>query len=584
MSREEQELDARERLAVDAWIAEGDELSCVAPGFVDRVMAAEEAGGPGLFAVEDVVAPAAPPSRVGLGRAGRRMLTALLGASGFAALVALALHGTDPLEEDSDEPAVGVAESWASYVEPDELGRPGLRADGTPGAPIPEDLAEQIEEYIADYGRDWGPAFKFHGSILVARDGEVKFAKGFGLADPATGKPNEPTTRYRLGLLTEQFTAVAILQLRDQGILELDDPISRFFPNYPRGSEITLEQLLTHTSGIPNYTSLAGFHGWKDQRHSTDELIARFSHLPLEFDPGTGFSPSNSGYYLLGGIIERVSGSSYGDYLAEHVFAPAGMTSSTFGDAYASGEQARGHVWNDEEILDPPDPIDMSVFGGAGGLVSTPMDLVAWDKALVDRTLVDPDSVKELLTPNEQGYGYGWVVSRGYGQRVVSFPGAIDGFNGSVMRFTEDRTLIVVLCNTEVVPGGRVAQDVAMMVYGDTPPRRVEQHEVRIAPSTYDRYIGAYGLTDQTRERYASVLDPERFAMLERVYVQQLGDRLYFQVPGHAYTWMHPMGRGRFFFKDHSGTRVGFQMGDDDRAATMSVLYKDAEFVLWRLD
>jgi CubicO group peptidase (beta-lactamase class C family) len=582
MSRGEQELDAREREAIDAWVVEGDELECVAPGFVERVMAAEATGSRGLFAVEDAGALPAPPSRAGLGRAGRRMVAALLGAAGFAALVAVALHGTTPIEED--ELAVATAESWASYVEPDELGRPGLRADGTPGAPIPEDLGRQIEEYIADYGRDWGPAFKFHGSIVVARDGEVKFARGFGVADPATGKPNETTTRYRLGLLTEQFTAVAILQLRDQGILELDDAISRFFPNYPRGSEITVEQLLTHTSGIPNYTSLVGFHGWKDQEHGTDELIARFSNLPLEFDPGTGFSPSNSGYYLLGAIVERVSGMAYGDYVQKHVFAPAGMTSSTFGDAYASGQQARGHVWNDEEILDPPDPIDMSVFGGAGGLVSTPMDLVKWDKALYDGTLVAPGSVQELLTPNEEGYGYGWVVSQGYGQQVVSFPGAIDGFNGSVMRFTEDRTLVVVLCNTEVVPGMRVAQDVAMMVYGDTPPPRVEQHEVRIAPSTYDRYIGAYGLTDQTRERYASVLDPERFAMLERVYVQQLGDRLYFQVPGHGYTWMHPMGRGRFFFKDHSGNRVSFQIGNDDRAATMTVHYKDAEFVLWRLD
>jgi CubicO group peptidase (beta-lactamase class C family) len=387
-----------------------------------------------------------------------------------------------------------------------------------------------------------------------------------------------------LGLLTEQFTAVAILQLRDQGILELDDPISRFFPNYPRGSEITVEQLLTHTSGIPNYTSLPAFDSWKDQKHTSDELIARFSDLPLEFDPGTGFGPSNSGYFLLGALVERVTGSSYGDYIETRVLAPAGMTSSTFGDAYASGQQARGQVWNDEEILDPPEAIDMSAFGGAGGLVSTPMDLVKWDQALYDGTLVDPGSVAELLTPNEEGYGYGWVVSEGYGQQVVSFPGAIDGFNGSVMRFTEDRTLVVVLCNTEVVQGVRVAQDVAMMVYGDEPPRRVEQHEVQIAPSTYSRYIGAYGLTDQTRERYAALLDPERFSLLERVFVQQVGDRLFFQVPEHGYTWMHPMGQGRFFFKDHSGNRVSFQIGNDNRAATMTVHYKDAEFVLWRLD
>ena len=577
MSREEHELDAMERRAIDAWIAEDDDV--VAPSFVDRVMAAEESSSRMLFPVAEIEAPAPPPSR-GAG-AGWRMAAAMLGASGFAAIVAFALHQSGPVEHGEE---IAVAESWASYVEPDELGRPGLRADGTPGAPIPDDLADQIESYIADYGRDWGPAFKFHGSIVVARDGEVKFAKGFGYADPATQRPNEPTTRYRLGMLTEQFTAVAILQLRDDGILDLDDPISRFLPNYPRGAEITVEQLLTHTSGIPNYTALQDFESWKDQRHTTDEMIARFSQLPLEFDPGTGFSPSNSGYFLLGAIVERVSGTSYGDYVQKNVFAPAGMTSSTYGDAYATGQQARGHVWNDEEILDPPEPIDMSAFGGAGGLVSTPMDLVKWDKALYEGTLVHGSSVEELLTPNEVGYGYGWVVSEGYGQQVVSFPGAIDGFNGSVMRFTEDRTLVVVLCNTEVVPGARVAQDVAMMVYGDEPPRRVEQHEVQIAPRTFGRYVGAYGLTDQTRERYTTVLDPERFSMLERVYVQRLGDRLYFQVPGHNLTWMHPMGGGKFFFKDHSGNRVSFQIGKDDRATTMTVHYKDAELVLWRLD
>jgi CubicO group peptidase (beta-lactamase class C family) len=374
-----------------------------------------------------------------------------------------------------------------------------------------------------------------------------------------------------------------MLQLRDQGILELDDPVSRFFPNYPRGSEITLEHLLTHTSGVPNYTALPAFHTWKAEPHTTDDLIARFADLPLEFDPGAGFSPSNAGYFLAGAIVERVTGMPYGEYVEKKVFAPAGMNASTFGDAYASGAQARGHVWNDEEILDPPDAIDMSVFGGAGGLVSTPLDLVQWDRALYEGTLVAPGSVDELLTPNEEGYGYGWVVSQGYGQRIVSFPGAIDGFNGSVMRFTEDRTLIVVLCNTEVVRGSRVAQDVAMMVYGDTPPPRIEQHEVKIAPSTFPRYLGVYGLTDLTRERYASLVDPERFALLERVYVEQIGDRLYFHVPGHGYTWMHPMGRGRFFFKDHSGNRVSFRIGDNDRATTMTVHYKDAEFVLWRL-
>lgn len=464
------------------------------------------------------------------------------------------------------------------YAEPDSLGRPKFRESGTPGAPIPDDLATSVASIVSDYGADWGPAFKFHGSIVVARHGELISGQGFGWADAEDTVPNTVDTRYRLGLLTEQFTAAAVLQLRDRGDLSLDQPISRFVANYPRGEEITVGQLLRHTSGIPNYTALPYFHTWKNEAHTTEQLIGRFSSLPLEFEPGTDFSPSNANYYLLGAVVQKASGMDFGAYVERNLFAPAGMTQSTYGDAYDSGEQAHGRVWNDEELLDPPDPIHVSVFGGAGGLVSSPTDLVKWNTALHGGKILQASSLEEMVKADENGYGYGLAVDHGYGQSVLSFPAAIDGFNGSLIYFEEDETTVLVLCNTEVVPASRIAQDVAMLVYGDEPERRREAHEVKIAPSTYERYVGTYRLTEDTWSRYAELTDPERFAMLQTVHVRAFGDRLYFEVPGHGVTWMHPMGGGRFFFKDHSGNRVMFNLDESKAARGMVLRSKNAAF------
>ena len=561
-----------ERRAIDAWLEE-EPAELAAPDFVDRVMAAEEAAGPVLFAVEDVEAPPQPRRwpRIAL-----RVVAGVAAASGLIAVAAVPWDIGDPVHVAG----VGGPGNFVQGI-PEPPGPISL-PDGTPGTPFPDDLDEKIEAYVADYGRNWGPAFKFHGTIVVARDGEVKYARGFGVADPSTGIANEPDTRFRLGLLTEQFTAAAILRLRDEGALRLSDPISKYLPELTDGNQITIEQLLDHTSGIPNYTDHTYFMTWKGKPHSTEEMLGRISAVPLEFEPGTDFNPTNSGYYLLGAIIERVTGMPYGDYMDRDVFRPAGMHKTTFGDAYETGEQARGNVWNDEEVLDPPDPISMSVFGGAGGLVSAATDLAKWDKALYDGAILSEASVDEMTSPSEHGYGFGYVVDKGYGQTVLSFPAAIDGFNGGMLRFTEDRTLVVVLCNTEVVPGQLIARDVAMFVYGDAPPRRHEYDEVQIAPGTYSKYLGAYHLNAATRERYAAVLDQERLELLATVNVRRIADRMYFDVPKHGLTWMHPMGGGEFFFKDHAGETVSFEMDEKGQAVAMTVHYQDAQFVLER--
>lgn len=605
----ERVIDALEEKAVAAWRdacerALDEQIGERGEAFVDRVMAAEQP----LFVVEaaSVVLDPPPPLPRWRRAAGIRVFAAMVitGAGGIAAVLSYGeVPEPVPAQHASPRTEARVAEAPGAPL----LGvfTPGSRLEGTlppegtPGRPFPADLEPKILRYIEGYGRNWGPTFRFHGVIVVARDGEVAFARGFGVARPGTGTPNGPGTRFRIGMLTEQFTAAAILRLRDEGKLALHDPVAKFFrgpsgpewlPAFPHAQDITVEQLLAHTSGLPNYTETPGFHVWKAVPHTTDQMLARIVSTPgsrhgwmgLEFDPGTAFDPSNSGYFVLGAIIERVTGLSYGEALDQLFFTPAGMQATTYGDAYDTGEQARGNVWNDEEGLDPPDPIDMSVFGGAAGLVSSALDLVKWDRVLHDGELLSRESAAAMVAPGPSGYGYGYTVSEGYGQRVAMFPGLIDGFNGAMLRFLEDRTVIVVLSNNEVVPGLRVGHDIAAIAHGDDPPERTEHAEVDIAPGTLSRFVGTYALSGATRSRYAGRVEPERLALLAQVHVRRTGDRLELDVPGHGRSRMHPMGQNRFFFKDHSGSTIRFELGDDKSALRLVLEYPDGELVLER--
>lgn len=572
-------LVALEHRALEAWRTLGPdggpaEEDTVDEAFVDRVIEALEASHPRLVLLDTPLPSASRPWW-------RRPLARIAATAAAAALVATAgLHAVSKTGDETDDPALSVA---AEIGTDDEAAASDDTGGSDEALPVfPDDLDGRVEAYIADYGRNYGPAFKFHGVVVVARGGEVRYSRAFGVANPHTGDPNTPDTRFRLGLLTEPFTAAAILQLEEAGLLDIDEPISRWLPEYPRAEQITIRDLLTHRSGIPNYTDDPSFHAWKSTPHATSEMLERFGSWPLEFEPGTGALPSNSNYYLLGAIIERATAQTYAEYVQEHLFAPAGMRSTTFGDAWERG-QAIGNVWNDDEQLDPPDPIDMSTFGAAGGLVSTPNDLVRWDRALQGGKILSADALARMTAPDDDGYGLGWVVSRAYGQALVSFPGAIDGYSGAMLRFLGDETTVIVLANTEVVPGNVVAQDIALMVYGDQPPKRNEPVEIKIAPGTYHKYVGEWAITDETVEQYADVFEPAQLDWLRRVYVQQQDDRLYFLVPGHARTWMHPMGRNRFFFKDHSGNQVGFELGADRRAQRLVVHSSGQSFELTRV-
>src|SRR5690606_13894526 len=171
----------------------------------------------------------------------------------------------------------------------------------------------------------WGPAFQFHGVVAVARAGELEYARGFGVARPQTGTPNGPGTRFRVGMLTEQFTAALVLELRDAGELSLDDPLTRYVPEMASAQGVTIAHLLAHRSGLPSYTGAPGFGEWKTESQDIEQMLARWSTLAPSFEPGSASESSNTGYYLLGVIIERVTGRPYAEMLKTKLFDPLEM-------------------------------------------------------------------------------------------------------------------------------------------------------------------------------------------------------------------------------------------------------------------
>ena len=306
------------------------------------------------------------------------------------------------------------------------------------------DLATGIREIL-------GPAF--NGSALVALDDEVVFAEGIGMADDANGIPNAPETRFRIGSITKQLTGMGILLLEEEGLVAAGDPVCDSLNDCPDGWEaVTLAHLLGHTSGIASFTDQPGFD---PMRPSTPaETVAGVADLPLAFEPGTSFAYSNTGYVLLGMVIERASGLDYETFVRQRIFEPLDMADSGYEHGDTPG-LAVGYATGFEVA----EPLDMSVPYAAGGLYSTVLDMERWSAALGAGTLADPEAMERFLTPLAEttdrwplGYAYGVYVGEEDGRRLVAHDGGINGFYTYLARYPDDNLTIVLLTNRESGP------------------------------------------------------------------------------------------------------------------------------------
>lgn len=329
-------------------------------------------------------------------------------------------------------------------------------------------LAAKAEALISPIAK----AGRFSGTVLVARDGKPVFRKAYGLANWEWNIPNTPDTKFRIGSITKQFTATAILQLAEAGKLSVDDPVSKYYADAPAAwSGITIKHLLTHSSGIPSYTSIPHFFEQEARRDRTPEEIVKLTaDKPLEFAPGSKFAYDNSGYVLLGYIIEKISGERYADYLQHHIFDPLGMTSTGFDVSETILPKRAAGYSRDKGKIGNTAYLSMTEPFSAGSLYSTVDDLLIWDRALQAGKLLGPASFQAMFTDYGHGYGYGWFVGNVLGHQHISHGGGINGFVTAFDRYPKDKLTVVVFSNEDFASVERITGGLAAL-YLDLPSR-----------------------------------------------------------------------------------------------------------------
>lgn len=294
-------------------------------------------------------------------------------------------------------------------------------------------------------------------SVAVARGAEFVYSKASGIVDLEFSIPADEQSLFRIGSVTKQFTAAAILKLAERGKLSVDDPLTKFLPDYPtHGRELTLRHLLTHTGGVPNYTDLGPRWEVNKARELPDEeLVALWKDMEPDFAPGEKWSYSNSGYYLLGMVVAKVSGQSYADFLRTTFCEPLGLARTRYdSNAEVLVNRAQGYAFEDGEFRND-ELLGMSQPGAAGALVSTAADLVRWQQALVSGRVVTPESYEEMTLPfllangRETSYGMGLQLDQRVGRDCVWHGGGINGFNSVLMYFPDEKLHVAAISNSE---------------------------------------------------------------------------------------------------------------------------------------
>jgi len=332
------------------------------------------------------------------------------------------------------------------------------------GTAVSQSKAEKMDELISKY-YEYG---QFNGTVLVAEKGEVIFKKGYGFANMEWNIPNTPDVKFRLGSVTKQFTSTLIMQLAEKDKVSLEAKMTDYLPYYRKdtGDKVTVHHLLTHTSGIPSYTGLPRFfEDISRAPYQPKEFVEKYCSGDFEFEPGTRYKYNNSGYFLLGAIIEEVTDKTYEDVLKERIFEPLGMKDTgydhhnTILTKRAAAYQKAGAGYENAPYLDMSQPY------AAGSLYSTVDDLSIWDRALYTEKLLSNEYKEKMFTPFLANYAYGWIKSKTpYGQALMH-GGGINGFNTIIVRLVDDRHLIVLLNNTGGAPLSPISRGITAILY-----------------------------------------------------------------------------------------------------------------------
>ncbi|CRK81092.1 serine hydrolase domain-containing protein [Neobacillus massiliamazoniensis] len=356
-----------------------------------------------------------------------------------------------------------------------------------------------------------------NGSILIAANGKILLNKGFGMANWEHAVRNKPETKFRIASLTKAFTAFGIFQLHEKGKLNINDCVGKYLPQYPNGEKITIYHCLTNTSGIPNYTSFPDFWDRTMRLPSTlNQLIASFKEINLNFEPGTRFEYSNSGYALLTAIIETVSGMSYAEYIREQICHPLGMYHTGCDDGMTVVPNlASGYSFWEAPIHAAH--ADLSFPLGAYGLYSTTEDLLLWDQALQSSKLLNKELVEKMFTPTLGSYACGWMVSEMLGRKCVHHFGDISGFSCDFLRFVDDQVTIIFLSNMNVTPVTHMTREIATLIFEKN--ESLPLPAVPIHFTNGERFAGKYVIeNEQNKVLDISVKNGDLYVTVSKMY------------------------------------------------------------------
>ena len=326
---------------------------------------------------------------------------------------------------------------------------------------LAQDLAPKIDRYMQSYI----DANDFSGCILITQNDATIYESCYGNADISTRLKNSPNTKFKIGSISKQFTAAAILRLEEMGKLTTGDTLSRFFPEEEIAKEITLEQLLTHTSGVQDVYSVPGFNTLSDKNISISALADKVLELPLVFQPGTRYQYSNGGYALLAVIIEKVSGMEYGAFLTQEIFDTLEMQDTGHGD---TAELATGYEPLDYEDLKITEFLDPELLKGSGSLYSTPGDLQKWIESIKNRSLLSKYSYGKFMKDYGNNYGLGISVYRSFDYSVFGHDGRINGYIADYLHYQEPDISIIITGNIQTGVADFLRRDLAAIVFGKT--------------------------------------------------------------------------------------------------------------------
>jgi CubicO group peptidase (beta-lactamase class C family) len=345
---------------------------------------------------------------------------------------------------------------------------------------------------------------------------------------------NTPDTKFRLGSITKQFTSALILQLVEQGKINLDDSIRKYYTEAPQSWQpVTIHHLLSHQSGIPSYTDLPGFFAKQAMSPRTPaEIIQLTQDMPLEFDPGTKYKYDNTGYILLGYVVEKVTGRSYEEQLHKAILDPLGMKDTGYDNFIAIiPHRAEGYMYGPGGKFQHAPYLDMTLPYAAGSLYSTVDDLAKWDQALYGTAVLSEASKQKMWTPNRSDYGYGWMIAKRFGNlTALEHGGGINGFNTMIVRIPEKKLLVVVLSNVNTAATGTIATGLLGLALGQHVEPPQEHKTIALKSEDLKGFEGKYAL------------NPD-FALT----IGEAGDHLTAQASGQGTVPLYPMSPTRFY-------------------------------------